>query len=298
VNASTNRPTASAQSFWDRNYFLIRRLHSLTGVVPIGVFLIPHMTTNSSIVWGAWLKQPKHGHAGVEAFQHEVDFIHNLPALFFIELFVLWLPIAFHALVGVWFAMSGKSNVDRYAYQDNWRYVLQRWTGYLGLLFIFLHISSLRWGWTYGGLMPTFVPDAASSSTAEHLQSGAVGLLMAAFYLVCVLGLIFHFANGLWTAAITWGLTISVGAQRRWGYVCGAVGFGLAGAAIAAVVGFATLDIEKAKAVEAELRGDRPVAVGIDSPPAQPAAAVAPGRTAAPAAAIPAPGTATETSQR
>ena len=40
------------RSFLDRHYFLIRRLHSLTGVAPIGVFLIPHLTTNSSIVWG------------------------------------------------------------------------------------------------------------------------------------------------------------------------------------------------------------------------------------------------------
>jgi len=252
--------SAPTQSFLDRHYFLIRRLHSLSGIFPVGLFLFPHMTTNSSIVWGSWLKQEKHGHAGVEAFQHEVNFIHNLPALIFIEVMVLWLPIAFHALVGIWFGLSGKSNVDRYAYQDNWRYVLQRWTGYVGVLFIFLHISSLRWGWTYGGLMPTFIADAASSSTAEHLQNGAVGLLMAAFYLVCVLGLIFHFANGLWTAAITWGLTVSVAAQKRWGYVCAAVGVGLASAAVTAIVGFATLDVDKAKAVEAALRGDAPPA--------------------------------------
>ncbi len=43
-------------------------------------------------------------------------------------------------------------------------------------------------------------------------------------YIVGVASVIFHWSNGLWTAAITWGLTISVQAQRRWGYVCAALG--------------------------------------------------------------------------
>ncbi|MCA9286663.1 MAG: hypothetical protein KDA22_15675 [Phycisphaerales bacterium] len=240
-------------SFMERHYFLLRRLHSLSGIVPIGAFLFPHLTTNSSIVWGSWLGHGTHGHAGVETFQHEVNFIHSLPALVLIEIFVLWLPIAFHAALGVYFARTGRPNVDRYAYQGNWRYVVQRWTGYLGVLFIFMHLSSLRWGWTYGGLMPTFVPDRAASSVAYHLQSGTIGLGMAAFYMVCVLALVFHFANGLWTAGITWGLTVSVAAQRRWGHVCTAIGVALSAAAVASVVGFARLDAGAAKLVESRM---------------------------------------------
>ena len=52
------------------------------------------------------------------------------------------------------------------------------------------------------------------------------------------------------TAAITWGVTVSVGAQRRWGQVCAVIGLGLAGAAVAAVFGFATLDPDKARLIE------------------------------------------------
>ncbi len=77
---------------------------------------------------------------------------------------------------------------------------------------------------------------------------------MVAFYLVSVLLLVFHFANGIWTAAITWGLTISVGAQRRWGHVCAAIGIALGLATTAAVVGFATLDIEQARVIEGLIR--------------------------------------------
>ena len=191
---------------------------------------------------------------GVAMFQHEVDFIHNLPALALIEWGVLFLPILFHALVGIWFATSGRPNVNHYGYQNNWRYTLQRLTGYVGVLYIFLHIMSLRFGWTFGGLLPEFDGHAASSSTARHFQQGAAGVgLATAFYLVGVLSLVFHFANGLWTAAITWGLTVSVAAQRRWGYVCIAIGVLLSGAAIASIVGFATLDIDQAEQIEAVL---------------------------------------------
>jgi succinate dehydrogenase / fumarate reductase cytochrome b subunit len=246
------------QSFFDRHYHLLRRLHSLSGVAPVGAFLIPHLTTNSSILWGAVLNAPKYkdleaGGAGVATFQHEVDFIHSLPALVFIEAGVLWFPILFHALLGIHFARSGRPNLDRYKYQGNVRYGLQRLTGYVAFIFIVMHVLSLRFGVEFGGIMPSFDPHAASSTTAIHFQNGSIGLLVALFYLIGVLSIVFHFANGLWTAAITWGLTISVPAQRRWGYVCTAIGLGLGGAAVAAVVGFATLNIEKAKAVEAQL---------------------------------------------
>ena len=254
-----------ASSFIERHYHLLRRLHSLTGVFPIGVFLFPHLTTNSSIVWGEALNARKYaeygeGSAGIATFQHEVDFIHDLPALIFIEIFVLWLPIAYHAILGVYFARSGRSNLERYGYQANRRYSLQRITGYVGVVFIFLHVSSLRWGWTYGGLMPGFDADHASSTTAAHLQGGFFPYANAILYAVCVLALVFHFANGLWTAGITWGLTISKQAQQRWGYVCAGIGIALAGAGMTAVLGFATLSVERAR--EVELRLDAGAASG------------------------------------
>ncbi len=241
--------------FFDRHYFLLRRLHSLTGIFPIGAFLLVHLTTNASIVWGGWLNPAHHGHAGVETFQHEVDFIYNLPALVLMEWGLLFFPIIFHAVLGMYFAFSGRTNVDRYPYQNNWRYTLQRLSGYLGVVFIIMHITSLRFDVTYWNLMPAFDGDAASSSTAAHFQNGVWGWVASLFYLVCVLALVFHFANGLWTAAITWGLTLSVQAQRRWGVVCAALGAALGAATVMAVIGFSTLDIDQARDVEQAIKG-------------------------------------------
>lgn len=250
--------------FFNRHYFLFRRLHSLAGIIPIGAFLFFHLTTNASIIWGRAAEA--HGQSGVGAgvatFQHEVNFIHSLPALLLTEIFVLWIPIAFHAIFGIYYAMTGHPNVKRYAYQDNWRYTLQRLTGYLGLLFILYHVATLRWDWTF--LIPggtEWSDEFAASTLAAVLQGShegftTAGVIVSLFYMLGVTALVYHFANGLWTAAITWGLTVSAPAQKRWGWVCAVVGVLLMGAAWSAVIGFATLDAQQAAHVERAMQNN------------------------------------------
>jgi succinate dehydrogenase / fumarate reductase cytochrome b subunit len=247
--------------FMDRHYFLLRRLHSLTGILPIGLFMIVHLTTNASIVWGMLDKRSeKYGHAGVATFQHEVNFIHSIPFLLLVEIFGLWLPIAFHSILGVYYARTGRSNTDRYAYQDNRRYRLQRLSGYIGVLFIFYHVATLRWGWTF--LVPggtKWDAEFAASTLAMALQGSetgftAGGVVVSLGYLLGVSLLVFHFANGLWTAAITWGVTVSASAQRRWGFVCAGLGVGLMALAWSALIGYATLDVKEARGTEQHMQ--------------------------------------------
>ncbi|MDX2147721.1 MAG: succinate dehydrogenase cytochrome b558 subunit [Planctomycetota bacterium] len=262
---------AAQLSFHDRHYHLFRRLHSLTGIAPIGVFLISHLTTNSSLVWGALDARHRTavgegGHAGAYAFQHEVNFIHSIPFLLLIEIFGLWLPIAFHSVLGFYYAFTGKGNARHYNYQANWRYTLQRISGYVGFFFILYHVATLRWGWTF--LIPggtKWSAEYAASTLGAALQGSTdgmtpAGLLVSAFYMLGVSLLVFHFANGLWTAAITWGVTISDKAQQRWGYVCAALGTGLMVMGWSATIAAATLDQDKARQAEELLRlhGDKP----------------------------------------
>lgn len=233
VTSTANAVPPSA-GLLERHHFLLRRLHSLSGIVPVGFFLCFHLFTNMQMVFGT--------------FQHEVDWIHAQPALLFMEIFILWIPIAFHAGLGVWYTFTGKSNVKHYGYWDNWRYTLQRITGMIALVFIFYHVATLRWRWTLGFDTPFFsyavLPDAdgslsiipfAHASTAMAMQAG-FGII-ALFYLVGVFSAVYHFANGLWTAAITWGLTLTAKAQRRWGGVCLVVCLSLASFAAASFVG-------------------------------------------------------------
>ncbi len=219
-----------------KHHFLLRRLHSLSGILPVGVFVIFHLFTNAQLIRGG------------EHFQHEVDFIHSMPALLFIEI-LLWAAIGFHAALGVVYTFAGaQSNTRYYPHWDNWRYLLQRITGIVALVFIFLHIATLRWRWDLAGWYTPFftlgvtpegeVVNLAGVSTAVALQHA---WWVAALYLVGVLSVIYHWSNGLWTAAITWGVTITDQAQRRWAWLCGGLFAALFVFSAAAFVGALTL---------------------------------------------------------
>ncbi len=221
-----------ASSFLQRHHFLLRRLHSLSGIIPVGAFVMMHLFTNFQMLVGD--------------FQHEVNFIHATPALLFIEI-ALWLGIAFHAGLGLVYTFTGKSNVQRYRHTDNVRYVLQRVTGMIALVFIFLHIATLRWRWDLMGWFTPFYatggPDGqplAHATTAMALQHA---WWVVAIYVVGVLSVVYHWSNGLWTAAISWGLTISVAAQKRWGYVCAGIGVALTLFSVGAIVGALRYDV-------------------------------------------------------
>lgn len=216
--------------------------------MPIGVFLMFHLFTNMQMAFST--------------FQHEVDWIHSMPALLFLEIFGLWLPIAFHAALGLVYTFSGKVNTRHYRYEGNWRYTLQRVTGILALIFIVVHVATLRWRWTilgehtpffsYGWDVPgvegstgALVP-LATATTAIAIQTSWLVILL---YLVGVYSSVYHFANGLWTAAITWGLTITKQAQMRWGVICIALFLGLsvfAAVAMRAAVTYEPTELERA----------------------------------------------------
>lgn len=241
----SHAPTA-ASSKADALHFLLRRLHSLSGILPVGIFVVFHLFTNAQIVWGAMGFDDK--------FQHEVEFIHSLPALLFLEIFGLWLPIAFHAGLGFWYTFSGKSNIRHYGYQSNLRYAFQRVTGIIALIFIFLHVATLRWQWNFLGWFTPFylygVDNAgqevglASASTAVAIQSSFLVILL---YLVGAMAVVYHWSNGLWTAFITWGVTTSQAAMKRWGYACAMLFLALTVFTIMAIVGSVTYKLSESE---------------------------------------------------
>lgn len=271
------------EGFINKHHFLLRRLHSLTGIVPIGVFLIAHLVTNSSIMWGglALRGEPDHGSGGVTYFTKEVAWINaQIPHLLLIEL-TLWGSITFHSILGLYYARTGRINTERYPYQSNWRYTLQRFSGYIGIFYIFYHVATLRWGWTW--LVPggtKWSHEFAASTMAAALRGSMdgftfMGLVVSAFYLGGVTLLVFHFANGLWTAAITWGLTISAKAQQRWGVACAGLGAAMMVMAWASVLGFMMTNPTRAREVEARMHGEqhlpqRSTEAGAPQLPAQP----------------------------
>src|SRR5688572_27037837 len=116
------------------NTFLLRKLHQLTGVVPLGAFFLVHMYTNSAAMNGA------------RSFNKHVQDIHDMPYLIFIEIFGIFIPLLFHSIYGVLISAETRANAINYPYVRNWFYVFQRVTGIVLFVFLLFHILNLRFG--------------------------------------------------------------------------------------------------------------------------------------------------------
>lgn len=186
-------------------HFVLRRLHSLLGVLPVGAFLAFHLWENSQSRFGA------------EHFNEEVvGALAGLNYLPFIEIFVIALPLAFHAVYGLAIIGGARAQPLRYPYLRNRLYWLQRLSGIGLLVFILLHVGMTR----IAGLMDP----AVHADLFGHMREALMNPMVFTLYLVGLWLAVAHFANGLATAAISWGLTTSADAQRRFGWVCAVVG--------------------------------------------------------------------------
>jgi succinate dehydrogenase / fumarate reductase cytochrome b subunit len=185
-----------------RYHFLWRRLHSLTGII-FGGYLVVHLIINATLIEGG------------DVYQLQVDKIHGLPFLLPIEWMFIFLPIIYHTIYGIWITFTGQPNVGNYPFAKNWFYLWQRISAMIIVLFLIFHVLGMR-GW-FGSAL-AFDTHHATASALHHMRAHPIVAWVV--YPIGILASCFHMANGFWTAAITWGLTISAGAQRRWGYVC------------------------------------------------------------------------------
>ncbi len=202
-------------------YLLIRRLQSLTGLM-FGGYLLVHLLVNATIAQG--------GHH----YQDQVNKIHQLPLLEGIEWTAIFIPFLFHALYGTWIAVNGRPNAINYPYSRNVYYLLQRISAVIILLFVLFHVLSLKYG-AFGPALQFEFEGKALASIGAHMQYA--WWLPWLVYPIGIAASAYHTANGLWTGAITWGLTISAGSQRRFGLICAAIFAALAAFGIIAMIG-------------------------------------------------------------
>lgn len=170
--------------------FNYRRLHSLLGVIPVGIFLIQHLVVNHFAT------------RGEEAFNDAAHFMESLPFRIVLETFIIFLPLLFHAIYGLYIAFTAKNNVSRYGYFRNWMFLLQRISGVITLIFITWHVWETRVAAAFGA--------EVNYQMMENILSNP---FMMGFYIVGVISTIFHFANGLWSFLVSWGITVSPRSQ-------------------------------------------------------------------------------------
>jgi len=198
-------------ALWDpsaRSY-LWRKLFSLSGVVPIGVFVLVHLWGNARALQGR------------EAYGKMIGDIAAIPFVTVLEVALILVPLLFHAVFGLKLALDASYNVQAYGYSRNWMFVLQRITGVAALAFIAYHLYELRWQTLTGAMQEAWLYDALCRDL-----SGTVGPVpvVALVYLIGIGAVAFHFANGIWGFLVSWGITTTRRSQRLSGTVLGVVG--------------------------------------------------------------------------
>jgi succinate dehydrogenase / fumarate reductase cytochrome b subunit len=190
--------------------FLLRKLHQLSGIIPLGVFLLEHFYTNSKALTGR------------QDFNTAVRDLQSIPYILFVEIGFIFIPLIYHAVYGLVITWEARPNNLHYPYPRNWFYTIQRVTGVILFFFILFHVLNFRFGMIPGlnTVSVAHAPDQAFDIVAREFR--IVPILLV--YLVGITSTVWHFANGIWLFLVDWGITIGAQAQRLTGYACIAFG--------------------------------------------------------------------------
>jgi succinate dehydrogenase / fumarate reductase, cytochrome b subunit len=191
--------------------FLLRKLHQLSGIVPLGLFLLEHFYTNSKAM------------TGPADFNKSVVDLQSIPFILFVEIGGIFIPLIYHAVYGIVITAEARPNNLNYPYSRNWFYTIQRMTGIILFFFILFHVLNFRFG---------LIPGLNMESVAHHPEKAFAIVQrefsiwwVVAIYIVGITSTVWHFANGIWLFMVDWGLAIGERAQRIAGYAC--IGFGV-----------------------------------------------------------------------
>lgn len=180
-----------------KNYYFVKRLHSLLGIIPLSLFMLEHFMVNSLSTVGSG------------PFNAMATVFRNLPYLIVIELALIILPLYLHGILGVWIVFQG-SVETRVPYVRNWLYLLQRATGLIVILFVTYHVGYTR----------VYALITGQHDLFELMNGYLSNPITLAFYIIGVACVSFHLGNGLFNFAYKWGVTVSEKSQT-WGMVVG-----------------------------------------------------------------------------
>jgi succinate dehydrogenase / fumarate reductase cytochrome b subunit len=204
--------------------FLLRKLHQITGIVPLGIYFLVHMYTNSTVM------------SGEKVFEDHVTDIHHLPFLLFVEIFGIFLPLIFHSVYGIMISAEARNNVFNYNYGRNWFYYFQRVTGIFLFFFLLFHILNLRFG-----LIPglNLTPVAGNANLAYDIVAREFQIpWVMVLYILGITATAWHLAYGIFLFAVDWGILIGEKAQKYSLYACVGLAIFLSAVGINAAVAF------------------------------------------------------------
>ncbi len=173
------------------------RLHSLTGIIPIGFYLVQHLTLNSFAI------------AGESSFNGVIDFFERLPfhVMLVLQIVVLAIPILFHSIYGLFITSRAEMNYGgAYKGSENLMFNTQRWTGVVLFIGIIVHVAITSINAKVNGIQ-------VIQYAAWHEKLTSYYYLPLVLYMLFVAAACYHLSYGIWNFCIRWGITISDQAQ-------------------------------------------------------------------------------------
>ena len=204
--------------------FILRKLHQLSGIMPLGIFLLEHFYTNSKAL------------AGPTAFNEAVKDLQSIPYILLVEIGGIFIPLIYHAVYGLVITVEARPNNLHYPYARNWFYTIQRVTGIILFFFILFHVLNFRFG-----MIPGLNTESVAHFPEKSFAIVAREFHMVPIFIVYIIGItatVWHFANGIWLFLVDWGIAIGERAQRLTGYACIAFGVVLLAVGINAAIAF------------------------------------------------------------
>lgn len=177
--------------------FGLRKLQSLSGFLPLAIFLMFHLVANALAM------------VDVGLYNQFINIMAIIPGIVIIEIVVIFLPLIVHGVMGLYIVFTGRNNPKRYAYFRNWAFMLQRISGVIIFAFLIWHVATIKFGSDHNSLMMII-----------NLYDQMHATPTAIFYIVSLIAVSFHVCNGLWGFAINWGILVGMRAQKVFGYVC------------------------------------------------------------------------------
>jgi succinate dehydrogenase / fumarate reductase cytochrome b subunit len=197
--------------------FLIRKIHSLSGIIPLGVFLLEHLITNSFALQGA------------STYNEKISILTTLPFLMAVEIIFIAIPLAFHTLLGLYFVYLAENNVMEYKYLRNYMFYLQRATAIIVFLFVTYHVYTARIARAMAGVEISY----------EYMHQVLAQPVYLIIYLIGLIAAMFHFTNGIYTFAVSWGITIGPKSQKIIQTICVSLFIIMSGIGLMEIMAFA-----------------------------------------------------------
>jgi succinate dehydrogenase / fumarate reductase cytochrome b subunit len=190
-----------------REDYVMHRIHSITGVLPVGYYMVQHLALNTFSI------------ASPEKFNAVIEFFEGMPKHFLLamEIAMIWVPLAFHAVYGLLIISRAENNyfTTKYKWSQNRMFFLQLLSGVAIFFFLIYHVIST-----------TVLKYLSGSAEGIKYDAWAAKLhnpLLLLIYMVGILSASYHLGYGLWNFCIRWGITVTEAAQQRIQKISGVV---------------------------------------------------------------------------